>query len=60
MSFIIEILPVMSNEGAFAYVVRAQNGFPLGVFNSLEETKEFIATKHTEALKASKQSNGDN
>ena len=35
MSFIIEILPVMSNEGAFAYVVRAQNGFPLGVFNSL-------------------------
>ena len=54
MSFIIEIIPKKENESIFAFVVRAQNGFPLGVFDSMLEASNFIAEQHFKALESLK------
>lgn len=49
MNFIIEILPKKENGNEFVYVVRAQNGFPLAVCESLEVAKIVIEEKFDEA-----------
>ena len=54
MNFIIEIIPKKENETLFVYVVRAQNGFPLGVFDSISEASNFIAEQHKKALESLK------
>ena len=54
MNFIIEILPKKENGNSFVYVVRAQNGFPLSVCDSLEGAKDVIQEKFDEMLKQSK------
>lgn len=57
MNFILEILPKKENGNQFVYVVRAQNGFPLAVCESLEGAKDVIQAKHDEMLaNVSKQS----
>ena len=50
MNFIIEILPKKENGNEFVYVVRAQNGFPLAVCDSLDHAKDVIQVKHEEFL----------
>lgn len=57
MNFIIEILPKKENGNEFVYVVRAQNGFPLAVCESLEGAKIVIEEKFDEACK---NANSDN
>ena len=54
MNFIIEILPKKENGNSFVYVVRAQNGFPLSVCDSLEGAKDVIQEKFDEMRKQSK------
>lgn len=51
MSFIIEFLPKKSNSMEFVCVVRANNGFPLCVCESLDEAKIVIEEKLEEAKK---------
>lgn len=48
MNFIIEILPKKENGNEFAWVVRAQNGFPIAVCDSLEGAKVIIEEKFNE------------
>ena len=45
MNFIVEILPKKENGNEFAWVVRAQNGFPIAVCDSLEGAKDIIQEK---------------
>ena len=52
MNFIIEILPKRENGNEFVYVVRAHNGFPLAVCESLEGAKDVIQEKLDEANQA--------
>lgn len=52
MNFIIEILPKKENSNEFVFVVRAQNGFPLSVCDSLEGAKDVIQEKLDEAKQA--------
>lgn len=54
MNFIIEILPKKENGNQFVWVVRAQNGFPLAVCDSLEGAKDIIQEKFDETRKALK------
>lgn len=54
MNFILEILPKKENGNQFVWVVRAQNGFPLAVCDSLDGTKDFIQEKFDESRKALK------
>ena len=54
MNFIVEILPKKENGNQFVYVVRAQNGFPLAVCDSLEGAKIIIQEKFDEMRKQSK------
>ena len=54
MSFIIEIIPKKENESIFVYIVRAQNGFPLAVVDSMLEASNFIAEQHQKALESLK------
>ena len=35
MNFIIEFLPKQENKNEFVYVVRAQNGYPIAVCDTL-------------------------
>lgn len=57
MNFILEILPKKENGNQFVYVVRAQNGYPLAVCDSLEGAMIVIQEKHDELLaQASKKS----
>lgn len=57
MNFIIEILPKKENGNKFVYVVRAHNGYPLAVCESLEAAKDVIQEKHDQFLaNATKQS----
>lgn len=51
MNFIIEILPKKENSNEFVFVVRAHNGFPLAVCDSLEGAKIVIEEKFEEARK---------
>ena len=50
MNFILEFIPKKENEKELAIVVRAQNGFPLSVFDDLDSAKDFIADKVKTAL----------
>ena len=52
MNFILEFIPKKENEKELAIVVRAQNGFPLSVFDDLDSAKDFIADKVNQALEA--------
>ena len=54
MNFIIEIIPKKENGNQFVYVVRAQNGFPLAVCESLEAAKDCIQEKHEQFLAQAK------
>lgn len=54
MNFIVEILPKKENGNQFVYVVRAQNGFPLAVCDSLEAAMDCIQEKHDQFLAQSK------
>lgn len=57
MNFIIEILPKRENGNEFVYVVRAQNGFPLSVCESLEGAKDVILEKFDEFRKTKESNN---
>lgn len=52
MNFILEFIPKKENEKELAIVVRAQNGFPLSVFDDLNSAKDFIADKVKTALES--------
>ena len=54
MNFILEILPKKENGNQFVYVVRAQNGFPLAVCESLEAAKDCIQEYHEQFLAQAK------
>ena len=57
MNFIIEILPKRENGNEFVYVVRAHNGFPLAVCESLEGAKDVIQEKFDEFRKTKDSNN---
>ena len=50
MSFIIEFIPKKENVNELVVVVRAQNGYPLGVFDSMIEASNFISEKVSTAM----------
>lgn len=50
MNFIVEILPKKENGNVFAWVVRAQNGFPIGFCDSLDGAMNLIEEKFNEML----------
>lgn len=52
MNFIVEILPKKEKGNQFVYVVRAQNGFPLAVCETLEGAKDVILAKFEEMRKS--------
>lgn len=52
MTFIVEFIPKQANKDCLSVVVRAQNGFPLAVFDDLDSAKEFIYSKVIEATQA--------
>ena len=54
MNFIIEILPKKENGNQFVWVVRAQNGFPLAVCDSLQGAADVIKEKFDDTRKAMK------
>lgn len=54
MNFIVEILPKKENGNQFVYVVRAQNGFPIAVCDSLEGAKVVIQEKFEEMRQSMK------
>lgn len=54
MNFILEILPKKENGNQFVWVVRAQNGFPLVVCDSLEGATDVIKEKFDDARKSMK------
>ena len=51
MNFIVEILPKKENGNEFAWVVRAQNGFPIAVCDSLDGAKAVIEEKFDDMRK---------
>lgn len=57
MSFIIEVLPKKENSQVLVFVVRAQNGFPIAVCDSLDQAKDVISEQVDKAL--AKSSNAD-
>lgn len=50
MSFIIEVLPKKENSQVLVFVVRAQNGFPIAVCDSLDQAKDVISEQVEKAL----------
>lgn len=50
MNFIIEVLPKKENEKILVWIVRAQNGFPIAVCDSLEDASQVIKEKVNEAF----------
>lgn len=52
MNFIVEILPKKENGNEFVWVVRGQNGFPIGVCASLDGVKDIIQEKFDELRKS--------
>lgn len=52
MTFIVEFIPKQAKKDSLSVVVRAQNGFPLAVFDDLDSAKEFIHSKVNEASQA--------
>lgn len=57
MNFIIEILSKKEKSNEFVFVVRAQNGFPISVCDSLDCAKDVIAAKFEELRKQSNSNN---
>lgn len=57
MNFIIEILPKKEKSCEFVFVVRAQNGFPISVCDSLDSAKDVIKEKFEELRKQSDSNN---
>lgn len=53
MNFIIEILPKKENGNQYVYIVRAQNGYPLAVCESLDGATDVIREKFDDAKKSS-------
>lgn len=49
MNFIVEFLPKKAS-GALTFVVRDPKGFPLGVFDSLQEATLFMDNKYHEVM----------
>lgn len=45
MNFILEVLPKKENVKEYVFVVRAHNGFPLSVCDSLDDARDVIASK---------------
>lgn len=54
MNFILEVLPKKENGNVFVWVVRAQNGFPLAVCDSLDSVMDVIQDKFDDACKTLK------
>lgn len=54
MSFIIEFLPKQENKNEFVYVVRAQNGYPIAVCDTLTEATVLMQSKFDEMMQANK------
>ena len=54
MSFIIEFLPKYGKKSEFSVVVRQPNGFPCGLFDTLDEAKDFMDNELKKALKVDK------
>ena len=52
MSFIIEFLPKFGKKKEFSVVVRQPNGFPCGLFDTLDEAKDFMDNELSKALQA--------
>ena len=52
MSFIIEFLPKKENKNEFVYVVRAQNGYPLAVCDTLDDATCVMHSKFDEMMQA--------
>lgn len=57
MNFILEILPKKEKSNEFVYVVRAQNGYPLAVCDTLEGAKDVISAKFDKLRKQSDSNN---
>lgn len=51
MNFILEVLPKKENGNEFVWIVRAQNGFPLAVCETLDGAKDIIQEKFEDARK---------
>lgn len=52
MNFIIEFIPKKDDVKTFAFVVRASNGFPVAVCDTLEDAKGIIEDNFHEYLKS--------
>ena len=52
MSFIIEFLPKQENKNEFVYVVRAQNGYPIAVCDTLDATGLLCSLKFDKMMQA--------
>lgn len=50
MNFIIEVLPKKENEKILVWIVRAQNGFPIAVCDSLEDASQVIKDRVNASL----------
>lgn len=57
MNFIIEVLPKKENSKVLVFVVRAHNGFPIAVCDSIDQAKDVISDEIEKAL--AKSSNAD-
>lgn len=52
MNFIIEFLPKQENKNEFVYVVRAQNGYPIAVCDTLVDATAQMQSKFEEMMQA--------
>lgn len=52
MNFIIEFLPKKEKSTEFVFVVRAQNGYPIAVCDSLTDVTKLLESKFKEVKKS--------
>lgn len=52
MNFIIEFLPKQENKNEFVYVVRAHNGYPIAVCDTLDDATALMQSKFDEMMQA--------
>lgn len=52
MNFIVEFLPKQENKKEFVYVVRAQNGYPLAVCDTLDDTISVMQSQFDKMMQA--------
>lgn len=52
MNFIIEFLPKKEKSTEFVFVVRAQNGYPIAVCDSLADATKLLESKLEEVKKS--------